>query len=193
MAGRTRHRSIDGWSVIDASKIGRLRSRAVARILIVAGGCRGRSLAAAMVGEGYAVRITTRSEDRRAAIEAVGAECWIGTPDRLATLRGALDSVTVLCWLLATATGPADELSALHGSRLEYLMTQAIDTTVRGVLYEARGADADASMLAGGEAIVRALAERNAIPAAFLTADPREDSVWLGEAGAAIASLLSCA
>jgi hypothetical protein len=163
---------------------------AVARILIVAGGCRGRSLAAAMVQEGHAVRITTRSEDGRAAIEAAGAECWIGTPDRLATLRGALDSVTVLCWLLGTATGPADELSALHGSRLEYFMTQAIDTTVRGVLYEARGVGASAPMLAGGEAIVRALAERNAIPAAFLTADPQDHGRWLSDTRAAVSTLL---
>jgi hypothetical protein len=167
--------------------------RAVARVLIVAGGCRGRLLAEAMVGEGHAVRITTRSEDSRATIEATGAECWIGTPDRLATLRGALENVTILCWLLATASGCTEELSALHGSRLGYFMTQAIDTTVRGVVYEARGADAVAPMLAGGEAIVRALAERNSIPTAILTADPRENAVWLADARAAIASLLSCA
>jgi hypothetical protein len=163
----------------------------VARILIVAGGCRGRRLATAMLQKGHAVRITTRSEDGRAAIEAAGAECWIGTPDRLATLRGALDSVTVLCWLLGTATGPADELSALHGARLEYFMTQAIDTTVRGVVYEARGAKADAPNLAGGETIVHALAERNAIPAAFLTADPHDPDSWLSDARAAVSSLLS--
>jgi hypothetical protein len=177
-----------------------IRWRAVARILIVAGGCRGRSLASAMVGEGHTVRITTRSEHARAAIEATGAECWIGTPDRLATLRGALENVTVLCWLLASASGTPEELGALHGSRLEYFMTQAIDTTVRGVVYEARGAgasagagadgEADAEMLAGGEAIVRALAERNAIPAAFLTAHPHERDAWLADARAAVASLL---
>jgi hypothetical protein len=165
----------------------------VARILIVAGGCRGRRLAEAMVGEGHAVRITTRGEDSRATIEAVGAECWIGTPDRLATLRGSLENVTILCWLLGTASGSAEELSALHGSRLEYFMTQAIDTTVRGVVYEAGGVDASAQMRAGGEAIVRALAERNSIPAAILTADPREAAPWLADARAAIASLLSCA
>jgi uncharacterized protein YbjT (DUF2867 family) len=173
------------------SEIRRLRSPAVARILIVAGGCRGRGLAAAMVEDGHAVRITTRSEDRREAIEAAGAKCGITTPDPPPTLRGALDSVTVLCWLLATATGPADELSALHGSRLEYFMTQAIDTTVRGVLYEARGADADAPMLASGEAIVRTLAERNAIPTAFLSADPQDRDGWLADARAAVSSLLT--
>jgi hypothetical protein len=169
----------------------------VARVLIVAGGCRGRGLAEALVGEGHAVRITTRGERGRAGIEAVGAECWVGTPDRLATLRGALENVTILCWMLATATGPEEELDALHGSRLEFFMTQAIDTTVRGVVYEAGGGNpgtATASapaMLAEGEAIVRGLAERNSIPTAFLTADPLDSDAWRAEALAAVASLLS--
>jgi hypothetical protein len=159
----------------------------VARVLIVAGGCRGRALAEALVGDGHAVRITTRSEQGRAAIETAGAECWIGTPDRLATMRGALENVTILCWMLATASGTPEELSALHGSRLEFFMTQAIDTTVRGVVYEAGGG----AMLAGGELIVRALAERNSIPTAFLNADPHDYDGWLADALAAVASLLS--
>jgi hypothetical protein len=169
----------------------------VARVLIVAGGCRGRGLAEALVGEGHAVRITTRGERGRAGIEAVGAECWVGTPDRLATLRGALENVTILCWMLATATGSGEELDALHGSRLEFFMTQAIDTTVRGVVYETGGGSPGAptasasAMLAGGEAIVRGLAERNSIPAAFLTADPLDSDAWRAEALAAVASLLS--
>lgn len=163
----------------------------MARVLIVGGGCRGRRLAQALAGAGHAVRITTREERGRAAIEAAGAECWVGTPDRLATLRGALENVTILCWMLATAGGPPQELEALHGSRLEFFMTQAIDTTVRGVVYEARGEGPAAPTLAGGEAIVRALAERNAIPVAFLTADPRDVEVWLADALAAVDSLLS--
>lgn len=163
----------------------------MARVLIVGGGCRGRRLARELAGAGYAVRVTTREERGRAAIEAAGAECWVGTPDRLATLRGALENVTILCWMLATASGPPHELDALHGSRLELFMTQAIDTTVRGVVYEAGGEGPDAPLLAGGEAIVRALAERNAIPVAFLAADPRDVEVWLADALAAVDSLLS--
>jgi len=158
-------------------------------VLIVAGGCRGRGLAEALLGEGHVVRITTRSEGTRAAIEATGAECWVGTPDRLATLRGALENVTILCWMLATATGTPEELGALHGSRLEFFMTQAIDTTVRGVVYEAGGAAS--AMLAGGERTVRALAERNSIPTAFVTADPHDRDGWLAGALTAVASLLS--
>jgi hypothetical protein len=162
----------------------------VARILIVAGGCRGRRLAEAMVQEGHAVRMTARSEGARAAIEATGAECWIGTPARLATLRGALENVTIICWLLGTAVGSPQELAALHTSRLEFFLTQAIDTTVRGFVYEARGVGPTAELVQGGERIVRSLTERNAIPAAFLSADPQEADGWLLEARAAVAALL---
>lgn len=146
----------------------------MARILIVGGGCRGRRFAARMVEQGHAVRATTRSEDGRAAIEACGAECWIGTPDRLATLRGALDSVTIACWMLAAAHGRGDDVGALHASRLQFFLTQAIDTTVRGFVYDAwpaGPAGVRPEVLAGGERIVRSLAQLNAIPVAVLDAE----------------------
>jgi uncharacterized protein YbjT (DUF2867 family) len=76
-----------------------------------------------MVDEGHVVRISTRTEAGRAAIEATGAECWIGTPDRLATLRGALENVTIVCWLLGSAAGSAQALRALHGTRLEFFLS----------------------------------------------------------------------
>jgi hypothetical protein len=144
-----------------------------------------------MVGEGHAVRVTTHTEEGRAAIEATGAECWIGTPDRLATLRGALDSVTILCWLLGSATGSAEELTALHSTRLEFFLTQAIDTTVRGFLYEARGTSTPADELAAGEQIVRRLTERNSIPVSFLRGDPEDQGAWVAEAAAAVSGLLT--
>jgi hypothetical protein len=147
-----------------------LRSRAVARILIVGGGCPGRRFAAQMVERGNAVRITTRSDDRREEIEACGAECWIGTPDRLATLRGALENVTVACWMLARAHGQREQVEALHGSRLEFFLSQAIDTTVRGLIYDASPSAhgvASAALIRGAET-VRTLAQLNAIPFAVL-------------------------
>jgi len=144
-----------------------------------------------MVQDGHAVRITTRDERSREPIEASGAECWIGTPDRLATLRGALDGVTIVCWLLGTAVGAEHELRALHTSRLEFFLTQAIDTTVRGFVYEARGAAGSAELVRDGAELVRALAERNAIPIAFLSAAPGDPEAWLEEARAAVASLLN--
>jgi len=163
----------------------------VARILIVAGGCRGRQLAAELAREGHAVRITTRTEAGRAAIEAAGAECWVGTPDRLASLRGALENVTIACWLLATANAGEAALGALHGSRLQHFLTEVIDTTVRGFVYEASPGIVPAQALAGGEQIVRSLGEHNVIPVACLTADPRELDDWLAQALAAVGSLLS--
>jgi hypothetical protein len=161
--------------------------------LIVAGGCRGRRLAGDLVGEGHAVRMTTRTESRRAAIEAAGAECWIGTPERLGTLRAALESVTIICWLLGTVAGSDDEVRALHGSRLEFFLGQAIDTTVRGFVYEAAGVvggEVPADVLAGGESIVRRVAERNEIPVGFLRADPADADTWLAGAHAEIEALL---
>jgi hypothetical protein len=164
----------------------------VARILIVAGGCRGRALAASLHSDGqHAVRITTRTEAGRGAIEAAGAECWVGTPDRLATLRGALDSVTIACWMLGSASGPREQLSALHGTRLELFLTQAIDTTVRGLIYEARGTSTPAADLLAGERTVRAITARNEIPAAYLHADPDDRPGWLAAASRAVESLLA--
>lgn len=150
-----------------------------------------------MVVEGHAVRITTRTEDGRAAIEATGAECWIGTPDRLATLRGALANVTIACWMLAGAHGDADDVAALHGSRLEFFLTQAIDTTVRGLIYDATPGRVSADALAEGERLVRKLTELNAIPMALLGAGGAaavagdDAEAWIGEAAAAVERLLS--
>lgn len=142
------------------------------------------------MGEGHAVRVTTRTEVGRAAIEATGAECWIGTPERLGTLRAALENVTIVCWLLGTVTGSEEDLRALHSSRLEFFLGQVIDTTVRGFVYEASGTTVAPEVLAGGEGIVRALGERNAIPVAFLGADLGDPDAWLDDARAAIGSLL---
>ena len=46
-----------------------------------------------------------RGGARSRDILAVGAEPWRGDPDRVGTLRYALDNVTLLLWLLGTATG----------------------------------------------------------------------------------------
>jgi hypothetical protein len=175
----------------------------VARILIVGGGCRGLRLATQMVARGHALRVTPRSDAGRAAIEATGAECWIGTPDRLATLRGALDNVTVACWMLAGAGGDREEVAALHASRLEFFLSQAIDTTVRGLIYDAWPSGLDgvsAETLAGGRRIVESLTRLNAIPAAVLApgakcaggGDRCDDAgeAWVAAASRAVDSLL---
>jgi hypothetical protein len=155
------------------------------------------------MGEGsHAVRITTRAESGRAAIEAIGAECLIGTPDRLVTLRGALDGVTIACWLLATARGEPEQVQALHGSRLESFLGQAIDTPMRGFVYETAGATAGTGAAVGsgatvgkeiliaGERIVRTAGERNAIPVAILRADIEDSEAWQAEAQVTVDRLL---
>ena len=159
----------------------------MARVLIVGGGCRGRQLAARLVDDGHAVRIVTRTETGRAAIEASGAECLIGTPDRLATLRGALDGVTIACWMLATARGAPEQVQALHGARLQAWLGQAVDTTMRGFVYEAPAGNAIA---ARGEPVVRAIAARNLIPIELVRANPDDTDGWLAQANAAVATLL---
>src|SRR3954471_20436406 len=123
-------------------------------MLMVGGGCRGLALARGLVADGHAVRAVTRTEDGRAAIEAIGAECWIGDPDRIGTLRYALDNATILLWALGTATGEADDGAALHGSRLAMMLERTVDTVVRGVVYECAGT-VDAGALAAGAAEVR--------------------------------------
>jgi uncharacterized protein YbjT (DUF2867 family) len=162
----------------------------VARILIVGGGCRGLGLTQELAGAGHAVRVTTRTEDGRAGIEAAGGECWIGDPDRIASLRLALDGVTVACWLLGTVSGEPEGVEALHGSRLRFMLGQLIDTTVRGLVYEARGS-APAAVLASGAALAGELCQRNAIPLRLLDADPADGAAWRRAAAGAIASLLS--
>ncbi len=165
----------------------------MARILIVGGGCRGRQLAAGLLSDGHAVRITTRGEPGRAAIEGLGAECWIGTPDRLATLRGSLDGVAVACWLLGTAVGSAEDLAALYTTRLELFLTQAIDTTVRGVVYEPASMAVPLPAAEEGAALARRLTELNRIPYTALVREPADAEGWLADARGAVDGLLLAA
>jgi hypothetical protein len=123
----------------------------VARVLIVGCGCRGQALARELVAAGHAVRGTTRFEDRTAAIAEAGAEPYVGDPDRIGTLMGALAGVTVVCWLLGHLADPD-----LHGGRLRMLFEKLVDTPVRGVVYE--------RALPEGEEIARDAAERWRIP-----------------------------
>ena len=128
------------------------------RVLLVGGGCRGLDLARALVADGHAVRAVTRSEAHRPAIEAAGAECWIGDPDVIGTLRYALENVTILVWALGTASGAPHAVAALHGPRLHMMLSKTIDTTVRGVVYEAgRGREMVERMTAYNEIPVRVL------------------------------------
>jgi uncharacterized protein YbjT (DUF2867 family) len=133
----------------------------VARVLIVGCGCRGQALARDLVAAGHAVRGTTRSQDRVAAIAGAGAEPYVGDPDRVGTLMDALSGVTIVCWLLGEVPD-----GDLHGGRLRMLFEKLVDTPVRGVVYE--------RALPAGEAIARDAAERWHIPVEVIV--PGEDA-----------------
>ena len=83
-----------------------------------------------------------------------------------------------MCWLLASATG--ESAAELHGTRLERLFEELVDTHVRGVVYE----------VAGGEPIALDAQRRWHIPVALLDADPGDHAAWLEEARAAVSGLL---
>jgi hypothetical protein len=136
------------------------------------------------------VRGTTRDPDRAAAIAAAGAEPYVGDPDRIGTLMGALGGVTVLCWLMGTATGDEDAVFALHDGRLRMLWEKLVDTPVRAVVYEAAGT-VGAAALIRGEAVARVAHETWRIPLAYLREDPADRAAWLAEARGAVNGLLA--
>ncbi|MCW2997564.1 MAG: hypothetical protein JWN65_1113 [Solirubrobacterales bacterium] len=160
------------------------------RVLLVGSSCRGLALARRLVTDGHAVRAVTRTQARRGELEGAGCECWIGDPDRIGTLRYALENVTILVWALGTASGPDPErIAALHGSRLKMMLEKTTDTTVRGVLYEATGS-LDASILAAGVEEVLWANRANEIPYALLKADGTDADAWADAALAGMATLL---
>ena len=138
-----------------------------------------------MIAAGHAVRGTTRDPARRGEIEAAGAEAVIGDPDMVSTLARALEHVSVACVLLGSAAGSPDQLTALHGTRLEMLLTRMVDTTVRGIVYEAEGS-VDPAILGAGAALVRARCEDARIPYVLLRGDPADDRAWTLAGAAAV-------
>jgi hypothetical protein len=147
------------------------------RALLIGGGRTGLALTRRLADDGHAVRFVTRNENFAPEIEAAGGEAYIGDPDRIGSLRYALDNVTVLLWLL----GPAPD-GDLHGSRLTMMMERTIDTTVRGVVYE--GTDA-------GAAEVERMATYNEIPHAVVTAPRTDEDAWVDAVLAAIDGVLA--
>jgi uncharacterized protein YbjT (DUF2867 family) len=149
----------------------------MARALIVACGCRGRELAAALVDEGWLVRGTSRDVGSLGAIEDAGAEAALADPGEVASVLDHVADVTLVFWLLGSAAGDHEQVGALHGSRLERVLEELVDTPVRGFVYDGAGT-AGADVLGGGAAIARAASERWHIPVEVVDADPSDVESW---------------
>jgi uncharacterized protein YbjT (DUF2867 family) len=137
----------------------------MARALIVGCGCRGRELGKALLGEGWAVRGTSRRQEGLTTIEAAGIEAALADPARPGTILELVDDVSVLVLLLGRGRGSAEELAAIHGPRLERLLEHLVETPVRGVVYEGTESGAE---------IVRAAERTWRIPARTIPPKPSQ-------------------
>lgn len=135
------------------------------------------------------MRGTTRSPDHLGAIEAVGAQAVLGDPDIVGTLARSFEHVSVACVLLGSAGGTPEQLDALHGTRLDMLLTRMVDTTVRGVVYEATGSVGPA-VLDRGAALVRERCDDARIRHALFPDGSADHRAWVLAAAAAVEGVL---
>jgi len=161
----------------------------LARALIVGCGCHGRELGAELAQLGWRVRGTSRRVAGMEAIEAAGIEAAHADPDRAGTVLELCGDVAVVVWLLGSASGDPEEISAIHGPRLESLLEKLVDSPVRGVAYEVAGS-AVAETLAEGARITERAGERWRIPVTRLTGDRGEPS-WAARSAGAIERLVA--
>lgn len=160
----------------------------MARALIVGCGCHGRELGAELAGLGWRVRGTSRRPEGLTAIEAAGIESAPADPDRAGTVLELCGDIAVVVWLLGSARGEREAVSAIHGPRLESLLAKLVDSPVRGFAYEAVGS-VDGPILSAGSKIVEEAAERWRIPVTLLN-EERAESGWAKRAARAVADLL---
>jgi uncharacterized protein YbjT (DUF2867 family) len=139
----------------------------VARALIVGCGCRGRELGERLLAEGWAVRGTSRRQEGLKEIESAGLEAALADPGQPGTLLELVGDVAVVYWLLGSAVGLAENVEAIHGSRLERFLERLVETPVRRFVYEAGGSVAPA-VLARGRSAVEAASGTWRIPVEFV-------------------------
>ena len=162
----------------------------MARALIIGCGCRGQALARSLREDGHQVRGTTRTGNRLAQIETAGAEGVIADPYRLATVTPLLEGVSVVVWPLGSATGTADEIAAVHTTRLETLLAKLVDSGVRGLVYEATGS-VRGDLLRTGAAQVRKSGEWFRMPVEVVEHDPADHDGWTDAMRAAVGRILA--
>jgi uncharacterized protein YbjT (DUF2867 family) len=139
----------------------------MARALIVGCGRRGRELGNELTDRGWKVRGTSRTDSGLEAIDHAGLEPALADPDRPGTILDLVGDVTVVVWLLGSASGEDEGLAAIHGPRLERLLERLVDTPVRGFAYEAEGT-VPSPLLNGGREIVELASRTWRIPVATL-------------------------
>jgi uncharacterized protein YbjT (DUF2867 family) len=161
----------------------------VARALLVGCGCRGRELGRGLRDDGWEVRGTTRDPGRLGEIELAGIEPVVADPNRVGTVIDHVGDVTLVAWLLGSATGDDETVRAIHGPRLERLLEELVDTPVRGFVYEAAGTVPTAVLGAGARVTLDA-ADRWRIPVEVLEHEPAEWSGWVDTALTEIHALL---
>jgi uncharacterized protein YbjT (DUF2867 family) len=162
----------------------------VARALIVGCGCSGRAVGSELLEEGWAVRGTSRDAAGLDAIEAAGIEPVRADPEQPGTILELVDDVAIVIWLLGSASGAAENVSAIHGDRLESLLERLVETPVRGFIYEGVGT-VDPSLLAGGAELCRNAERTWRIPVT-ITKTPRSSGPqWVEELETSVIELLA--
>lgn len=149
----------------------------MARALIVGCGCRGRLLGKRLLAKGWQVRGTSRRPEGLAEIEAAGIEPALADPADPGSVLDLIEDVTIVDWLLGSAEGEPEELSAIHGPRLDRLLERLVETPVRGFVYE-MGGSVDPILLARGQEAIEAASERWEIPVGFVFVDPSDLIGW---------------
>jgi uncharacterized protein YbjT (DUF2867 family) len=149
----------------------------VARALIVGCGCRGRSVGERLLAKGWQVRGTSRHREGLALIDRAGIEPALADPAEPGSVLELVGDVSIVVWLLGSAEGSEEELSALHGPRLDRMLERLVETPVRGFVYDGRGS-VDPILLARGKEAVGAASETWNIPVSCLLVDPRDEETW---------------
>ncbi|MDX6627359.1 MAG: hypothetical protein QOE56_2348 [Solirubrobacterales bacterium] len=162
----------------------------MARALIVGCGCRGRLLGERLVAAGWAVRGTSRFDEKLAAVFEAGIDPALADPAQPGTVLDLVGDVAVVYYLLGSAQGTPELLEAIHGPRLTALLEKLVDTPVRGVVYEAAGS-LDPDLLAAGAEIVRAAGRTWRIPHEIVTSNPEDPDQWAEQTANLALRLLS--
>jgi uncharacterized protein YbjT (DUF2867 family) len=162
----------------------------MARALIVGCGCSGRALGAELLEEGWTVRGTSRGEEGLVAIEAAGIDPARADPERPGTVLDLVGDVAIVLWLLGSAAGPAEDVEAIHGPRLEGLLERLVETPVRGFVYEGVGT-VDERVLAGGAELARNAERTWRIPVTVTETPRSEGPAWVEELENAVVELLA--